>query len=197
MQSGIPLVYFFGLVPGRYAAAYPVFIVGDDPKQLAFSVVVDDRQVAAPDASVVMEDETPLRRRYVTAVTKQRLHQSKFRERVMAAYGSCCAVCRLRHPELLDAAHIVPDADPTGEPLISNGLSLCKIHHAAFENNFLGIRKDFIVEIRQDILREDDGPMLQYGLQERHNKRLLVLPRVASQRPREDFLERRYKEFLG
>jgi hypothetical protein len=30
---------------------------------------------------------------------------------------------RLRHQELLDAAHITADTEETGEPLVSNGLS--------------------------------------------------------------------------
>ena len=40
------------------------------------------------------------------------------------------ALCRLRHQELLDAAHITPDGDAEGEPVISNGVALCKLHHA-------------------------------------------------------------------
>ena len=42
-----------------------------------------------------------------------------------------CALCRLRHQELLDAAHITPDSEAEGEPLVSNGVVLCKLHHAA------------------------------------------------------------------
>ena len=46
-----------------------------------------------------------------TRVFQQRLHQREFRERVVRAYQHHCAVCRLRRNELLDAAHIMPDAD--------------------------------------------------------------------------------------
>ena len=35
-------------------------------------------------------------------------------------------MCRLHHEELLDAAHILPDAHPLGLPNVSNGLALCK-----------------------------------------------------------------------
>ena len=31
MRRRVPLVYFFGLVPARYLAAWPVFVIGDDP----------------------------------------------------------------------------------------------------------------------------------------------------------------------
>ena len=96
---------------------------------------------------------------------RQRLHQRSFRERVLRAYREQCALCRLRHQELLDAAHIVPDTEPGGDPIVPNGLSLCKLHHAAFDRHFVGVRGHYVVEVRPDLLEEHDGPMLVHGLQ--------------------------------
>ena len=79
-------------------------------------------------------------RRYLITETKRRLHQPVFASQVMLAYETRCAVCSLHHRELLDAAHITPDSDPRGLPVVTNGLALCKIHHAAFDQNILGIR---------------------------------------------------------
>ena len=59
----------------------------------------------------------------------------------MLAYHGACAVCSLRHVELLDAAHIIEDKDENGLPELPNGLSLCKIHHAAYDRRFLGITR--------------------------------------------------------
>ena len=56
---------------------------------------------------------------------------------MLEAYQSQCAFCRLRRAELLDAAHIIPDSHPLGEPRVSNGLALCKIHHAALTATLL------------------------------------------------------------
>ena len=67
---------------------------------------------------------------------------------------------RLNHPELLEAAHIIPDRDPRGLPTVTNGLALCALHHKAFDHHILGIRPDYRIELRQDILDEVDGPML-------------------------------------
>ncbi|MBK9358459.1 MAG: HNH endonuclease [Bacteroidales bacterium] len=67
-------------------------------------------------------------------------------------------MCNLKHRELLDAAHIIADKDDMGEPIIKNGLALCKIHHAAFDQNILGIDPDYKIKIREDILMETDGP---------------------------------------
>jgi putative restriction endonuclease len=51
------------------------------------------------------------------------------------------------------------------------------------------------VQIKSDLLDEVDGPMLQYGLKERHNQRLMVLPQVRAERPGAEFLEFRYALF--
>jgi putative restriction endonuclease len=100
----------------------------------------------------------------------------------------------LRHEELLDAAHIIPDGEEGGDPIVPNGLSLCKLHHAAFDRQFLAIRPDYIIVIRADILKEKDGPMLLHGLKAMHN-RGIILPRVVKERPSPVLLERRYERF--
>jgi putative restriction endonuclease len=165
MQEQIPLIYFHGVVPGRYLASWPVYIVGDDPHSLTFTVAVDDKQFAALTPGRLIETaEADIRRRYVTRLVRIRLHQQAFRERVLAAYQQHCAICRLRHQELLEAAHIVADRDPEGEPKVSNGLALCTLHHAAFDCHILGVTPDYRVEVRIDVLREIDGPMLKHGI---------------------------------
>ena len=68
------------------------------------------------------------------------------------------------------------------------------MHHAAFDRQILGVRPDRIVEVRQDVLREADGPMLRHGLQGFQGARLLV-PRRQEQRPNPEFLAERYELF--
>ena len=63
-------------------------------------------------------------------------------------------MCRLRHTEMRDAAHIVDDRDVRGKPKVPDGLALCRIHHGAFDANTLGISPDYPVHIRADILKE-------------------------------------------
>jgi putative restriction endonuclease len=191
-------VYFHSVEPGSYVAAYPAFVVADDPVGLKFTVQVDDISAALADAgggSKVAEDGAEARRAYVTRAVRQRLHQVAFRQRVIRAYQERCALCSLRHRELLDAAHITPDSQLEGEPVVSNGVALCKLHHAAFDRLFFAIRPDYVIEVRPSILVEHDGPMLVVGLQQIHGKPLF-LPRRLSDRPDPDRLERRYSEFL-
>lgn len=196
MQRQLPLVYFYGLAPGQYLPAFPVFIVGDRPDELAFDVAVDDQQLALsvqPEPAIA-EDRAEIRREYVTAIVRRRLHQQAFRTRVIEAYRTRCAFCRLRHQELLDAAHITADSEVTGEPLVSNGLSLCKLHHAAFDRHFLTVRPDYVIEVRRSILEEEDGPMLLHGLKEMH-QRPIIIPRETYLQPDRDRLAVRYAEF--
>jgi putative restriction endonuclease len=96
MRQHIPLVYLLGIVPGRYMPSWPAYIVGDDPLSLTFTVAVDDRQLAFT-APATATAETEIRRRYVTRLVRQRLHQQAFRERVLSAYREHCAICHPNH----------------------------------------------------------------------------------------------------
>jgi putative restriction endonuclease len=192
--EGRPLVYFRGVERGWYSALWPLFLVGDDPTTLTFTAACDDVESLSPGVAPAAVDNA--RRVYVTRTALVRLHQAAFRQQVLVAYDTACTVCRLRHHELLDAAHILPDGHERGDPIVTNGLALCKIHHAAFDANILGIRPDHVVEIRPEILEERDGPMLLHGLQELHGTNISA-PRRVRDRPDSDRLEERYEEFLA
>jgi putative restriction endonuclease len=196
MEQRVPLVYLYGLAPGQYAAAWPVFVVGDRRADLFFDVAVDDEHLwrSVGSGSQIAEDRADIRRQYITSIVRRRLHQQAFRARVLEAYRIQCALCRLRHQELLDAAHITADIDPEGEPVVPNGLALCKLHHAAYDRHFLTVRPDYRIEVRQSILSETDGPMLVHGLQGLHLKEI-VLPRSDALQPDRSRLEARYQAF--
>ena len=111
-----------------------------------------------------------------------------------ARYREHCTICRLRHQELLEAAHIVADREPEGEPKSEQRLALCKLHDAAFDCHIIGVNPDYRVEVRLDVLEEIDGPMLEHGLQGFHGSSLLV-PARESLKPDRHFLEERYALF--
>jgi putative restriction endonuclease len=194
MQIQTPLVYFHGVRPGKYLPAFPAYIVGDEPAMLTFTVEVDDPAALALGRPAHAEAAVDDRRRYTTVTAFQRLHQRAFRERVLHAYRESCAICHLRHQELLEAAHILPDGHPEGQPIVPNGIALCTLHHAAFDQNIIGIRPDLVVEVRTDVLEEIDGPMLKHGLQGFHGAPLIV-PHARDLRPNPRFLEERYTVF--
>lgn len=190
-----PLIYFHSIVKGKYLATWPVYIINDNKKELVFTVAVDDIKMVNKELQQVNEDATYYRRSYLTSNIQLRLHQRSFRERVLMAYSNQCALCKLRHIELLDAAHIIADKEDSGDPIVQNGLALCKIHHAAFDNHFIGINPDYIIKIRTDLLTETDGPMLKYGIQSLNNIQL-ILPNDKRNWPDRERLEIRFSAFL-
>ncbi|MBA2642537.1 MAG: HNH endonuclease [Actinobacteria bacterium] len=106
-----------------------------------------------------------------------------------------CAICRLKEIRLLDAAHIVGDAHDRGEPAVNNGLSLCSIHHRAYDQDLVGVTPQYEVQVSERLLDEDDGPMLQL-LKEAHGG-TIVLPRRVDLRPDRAMLAMRFVRFAG
>ena len=192
--AGKPLAWFVGVAPGTFVPIYPVWLVGEETDQhsfvLAFDALMrDEFQPLTIDHPV----DLAARRQYAMATVRRRLHQPVFRRRVLTAYRSACALCNLRHENLLDAAHIKEDSDG-GLPIVPNGVAMCAIHHRAFDGNVIGIRPDYVIEVRPDVLQESDGPTLQFALQGVHAKGLRV-PAQKAARPDAGLLEERYERF--
>ena len=195
MSERRPLAWFVGVAQGLFAAIYPIWLVGEEPSHHQFVVAFDDvmRDEWRTEDRLLHPADLALRKEYAESVVKRRLHQPVFRQRVLIAYNSQCALCRLRHPELLDAAHIKEDAHG-GEPIVPNGVAMCAIHHRAFDSQVIGISPDYVVEVRSDVLSEVDGPTLQHALQGVH-KTTIQLPRERRAYPDVELLEERYERF--
>lgn len=196
MEAGVPLIWFFGVAPGLFQPVFPVFLMDEEVDKQQFVVDIDpQRAFLGGDPDLDSPLEVDAIKRYGTRIARTRLHQRLFRSTVLNAYGTRCAICNLRHKVLLDAAHIIPDSQDDGVPAVVNGMAMCKIHHAAFDAKILGVRPDLVVEIRMDILAEVDGPMLKYGLQDRHRQRLMSIPSKRADRPSPSLLEDAYARF--
>ena len=201
MEKRLPLIYFYKAEVGKYLAEWPIYITNANPFELKFTISMEDQNIIQNQNELeygnmkIADAEAEYRRRYSTKKAIKRLHQGKFRVRVLSAYQEQCAFCCLRHLQLLDAAHIIPDTEEGGEPVVPNGLSLCKIHHAAFDSNIVGLSPDYKIIVREDILEEIDGPMLRYGIQEMHGQEIL-LPSKRNNWPDQNKLEIRFKRFL-
>ncbi len=190
IEPSLPMILLRWLEAGVFVPIFPVYAVADDPAARVFLIALDESLRFIPNPQNLKEQV----KQYAEQVTRRRLHQPVFRASVIRAYETRCAVCRLQHGELLDAAHILPDAHEAGVPHVSNGLSLCKIHHAAYDQNLMGIRPDRVVEINRELLEERDGPMLKHGLQQMHGS-TITLPRRKLEHPNPDALAWRYDQF--
>lgn len=187
-----PLVYFVATRPGWYKPLYPCFVIADNP--VGRRVLVSPGLMSGPvDEREPIPVDDPLERKYAVRETRVRLHQARFRGQILVAYSNRCAICRLRETRLLDAAHIVGDLEQRGDPHITNGLSLCSIHHRAFDQDLVGVAADYKVHVARRLLDDEDGPMLDL-LKTFHEKQI-ELPAKRVWQPDRDRLALRFERF--
>ena len=103
-------------------------------------------------------------------------------------------MCRLPFTELLEAAHIRPDSQG-GSAKISNGMSLCKIHHGAYDSEIIGISPDYKIHVRESVLATFDGPTLQHSIKEMNGKSLQQIPSDPPSKPDKELLAERFEKF--
>jgi putative restriction endonuclease len=192
--SQAPLVYFVATRPGWYRPLYPVFVVDDDP--IAQRVLVTPGRMVGPmdEPEPVLVDD-PLERKYAVREARVRLHQARFRGRVLVAYSSLCAICRLKEARLLDAAHIAGDLEQRGDPVVANGISLCSIHHRAFDQDLVGVSPEYEVHIATRLLEDEDGPMLE--LLKGFHKSSIAVPARRAWQPDRGRLAERFARFVS
>jgi putative restriction endonuclease len=136
----VPLVYFVGTRPDWYRPNFPFFVIQDNPAERQVLVAPGTMIGPVDEPEPVLSDD-PIERRYAVRETRIRIHQARFRGRVVPAYREQCAICRLKEVRLLEAAHIIGDIEETGEPVVSNGLALCSIHHRAYDHDRWACRR--------------------------------------------------------
>jgi putative restriction endonuclease len=189
----VPLVYFVGTRPGCYQPHFPCYVIRDEPAS-RMVLVTKGAMVGPVDEQEPTLLDDPIERRYVVRDVKVRLRQARFRGRVVPAYGSQCSICRLKEIRLLDAAHIIGDPRAHGEAVVSNGLSLCSIHHRAFDQDLVGVSPDYAVHVSRRLLEDEDGPMLDL-LKGFHNAPI-EMPRRRAWQPDRERLAERFDGFL-
>ena len=84
-----------------------------------------------------------------------------FRRLIMKLYDYTCAVCRLRvvttdGESATDAAHIIPFSESYNDD-VRNGISLCKLHHWAFDTGLIYLSETYRVVVPQ--LTVEQEPM--------------------------------------
>lgn len=188
-ENRVPIIYFLGVAPGIYEALFPVFVNEWDPNSLRASIAF-----GVADGDTWEPPRDGAERRYALRTVKERLHQASFREAVIEAYKGRCALSGLPEPRLLDAAHIISDRhERLGQPVVTNGIPLSKLHHAAFDAHLIGIDPDYRLHVSGRLLGQNDGPILE-ALKSLNGSQI-HLPRRKEDYPDRDRLAIRYAEF--
>lgn len=80
------------------------------------------------------------------------IRDPNFRKKVYESYNNKCAMCGIQL-ELIEAAHIVPHSHETGTDDISNGISLCSLHHTAYDNSLIYFDDKFSIKINKNKMK--------------------------------------------
>lgn len=148
-------------------------------------------QTASTGDEPALEDIeiVPRERREVVRTVTEWSRRRDFRRRVLSAYDHHCALCQIQL-ELIEAAHIIPVGAPGSNDLTSNGLSLCLLHHGAYDDALIGVREDYHIIANNTKLEELQQRNLAAGEQLLHSLvcSTILLPQRQNDWPRPDFL---------
>jgi len=116
-------------------------------------------------------------RREVIANIKRKYREYDFRHRVLTAYAATCAYCGVQL-KLVEAAHIIPVASDKSTDETINGVSLCSLHHRAYDQNLISFDEKYRVEVSKDEIANLKTLGLVGGLAsfERNLKDAIILP---------------------
>jgi putative restriction endonuclease len=135
---------------------------------------------ALPEGEVLLMDETEPtwgeKSTEVLRTIKGRKGQGFFRAMVVASYDNQCAMCRIGVPKLLSASHIIPwsvNEKKRVDP--HNGLSLCGLHHVAFDGGLVTVDEDHRLVLSREVKRK--GPAVHTAAFIDLEGAKLILPR--------------------
>ncbi len=124
------------------------------------------------------------RQRYAESWALHRLGQGAFRVVVTEAYQRRCAITGEKTLPVLEAAHIKPySAD--GPHSINNGLLLRSDLHTLFDEGYLTVNNDLIIEVSKK-LHDDYGNGKDYY--QFHGNKLRNIPSSMLELPSQDYL---------
>ncbi len=92
--------------------------------------------------------------------SKKKIRDPGFRRTIMRIYDYTCAVCKLQiltlnGESVTEAAHIIPFSESNSDD-VRNGISLCKLHHWAFDRHLFSVDESYQVVV-SDLMTEQ-GP---------------------------------------
>ena len=147
-------------------------------KQEIESLIAEEQQIGKYRQLLIQEvaEHTFLYEEQTESNQKENpIRSEAFRREIMEIYNYACAVCRSRiltmdGKSATEAAHIIPFRD-TKDDNIRNGISLCKLHHWAFDEGLISFSKTHKIMVSELIFEE--GPT-EWMLTELSDKPILL-----------------------
>ena len=105
----------------------------------------------------------------------KKIREPGFRRAIMRIYNYTCVVCKLQiltlnGESVTEAAHIIPFTNSNNDD-VRNGISLCKLHHWAFDRFLFSVDDSFSVTV-SDLMTEN-GPA-EWKLASLNGNRILL-----------------------
>jgi len=162
-----------------------------DKKGQIEKIIEDSKKVHESQLLLIREAEEPFLA-YKPAKIKETetpIRSAAFRQTIMSLYDYTCSICRLRIVTMdgesaVDAAHIIPFSISHNDD-VRNGISLCKLHHWAFDRGLVSLSPSYQVLVSP--LMDERRPT-EWLLTELREKSIL-LPEKKLFYPSEEALE--------
>lgn len=127
--------------------------------------------------------------KFIPFKTDMNVRKAAFRRAIMSIYDYTCAVCQLHimtldNVSVTEAAHIIPFS-VSGNDDVRNGISLCQLHHWAFDRGLISLSNDYTVIVSE--LMVERGPD-QWLLKTMKGNEIL-LPRKHEEYPAQEAME--------
>ncbi|HQU83284.1 MAG TPA: HNH endonuclease [Pyrinomonadaceae bacterium] len=150
--------------------------------ELFRAVIADNREINNIEHLLLesAEKENPEIARTVTDTPKRNI---AFRRAIIRLYNYTCAACRLRIITLdgetaVEAAHIFPFAQSYDDS-IGNGISLCPLHHWAFDKHLFSIDDNYKMIVSSNFEESGNEAFSLHSLQAKE----IYLPKEKPFRP--------------
>lgn len=128
--------------------------------------------------------------------SKVRMHQASFRKAVLDVYRNKCAITGMEETRLIEAAHIIPDAEVGTYQVVNNGIALSNLHHRAYDRKLIGIDADYKVHISDTLDEFGDNDFVQKAFH-RYDQKTLILPSSDQYKPNREHLAKMFEDFKG
>ena len=133
-----------------------------DFKQEIESLIAEDQQIEEYRQSLLQRvDRTFSSLELLAPIEAENpIRTAGFRQAIMRIYDYTCTICRLRiitmdGESVTEAAHIIP-FEVSGNNDVRNGISLCQLHHWAFDRGLISLDKNYKVIVSEFMI--EHGP---------------------------------------
>lgn len=134
---------------------------------------------------------SPLSRRRIVETISRLARAANFRDQIVSAYESRCAVTGIQL-RLVDAAHILPIGAEGSVDNVNNGICLSPTYHRAFDHGLIYLDANLRMRLNMDKVDRLRTLNVVSGLDQfrRYLDQEIFLPANPAQRPSNDFILR-------